>query len=63
MTTVPPGSDIPRPRIEGVQPVDPKLDRNHAPPPDRRSGQNSAAMSVLLNTPDKTLATEDFVMQ
>ena len=41
----------------------PKLDRNHAPPPDRRSGQNSAAMSVLLSTPDKTLATEDFVMQ
>jgi len=41
----------------------PKLDRNHAPPPDRRSGQNSAAMSVLLSIPDKTLATEDFVMQ
>ena len=41
----------------------PKLDRNHAPPPDRRSGQNSAAMSVLLSTPDKTPAAQEFVMQ
>jgi SRSO17 transposase len=41
----------------------PKLDRNHAPSPDRRSGQNSAAMPVLLNTRDKTLATAEFVMQ
>ena len=41
----------------------PKLDRNHAPPPDRRSGQNSATMSMLLSTNDKTLATQEFVMQ
>jgi SRSO17 transposase len=41
----------------------PKLDRNLAPPPDRRSGQNSATMSMLLSTNDKTLATEKFVMQ
>jgi SRSO17 transposase len=40
----------------------PKLDRNHAPPPDRRSGQNSAAMSMLLSS-HETFATEKFVMQ
>ena len=41
----------------------PQLDRNHAMSPDRRSRQNSAAMSVLLSTDSKTLATEKFVMQ
>jgi len=41
----------------------PQLDRNHAPPPDCRSGQDSAAMPMLLGTNGKTLATEDFVMQ
>src|SRR5208283_1664059 len=30
-----------------------KLDRNHAPSPDRRSGQNAAAMSMLLSTDGK----------
>ena len=41
----------------------PQLDRHHAPPPDCRSGQNSATMPVLLSTRDKTIATEKFVMQ
>ena len=41
----------------------PKLDRNHAPPPDRRSDQNSAAMPMLLSTRDETRATAEFVMQ
>jgi SRSO17 transposase len=41
----------------------PQLDRNHAPPPDRCSGQNSAAMPMLLSAKSKTLATEKFVMQ
>jgi hypothetical protein len=41
----------------------PQLDRNHAPPPDGGSHQNSATMSLLLSTESKTLPTEDFVMQ
>jgi SRSO17 transposase len=41
----------------------PQLDHNHAMSPDRRSRQNSAAMSVLLSTDSKTLETEKFVMQ
>ena len=41
----------------------PQLDRNHAPPPDRRFGQDSAAMPMLLSTNGKTLAIEDFVTQ
>lgn len=40
-----------------------KLDRNNASSSDRRSGQNSAAMSMLLSTSDNTFATEKFVMQ
>jgi SRSO17 transposase len=41
----------------------PQLNRNHAPPPDCRLGQDSAAMPLLLSTNGKTLATEDFMMQ
>jgi SRSO17 transposase len=41
----------------------PKLNRDDAPPPDRRSDQNPAAMPVLLSTRDKTRATAEFVMQ
>jgi SRSO17 transposase len=41
----------------------PKLDRNHAPPTDRCSGQNSATMPMLLTTNGKTLAPQEFVMQ
>jgi hypothetical protein len=41
----------------------PKLDRNHAPPPDRRSGQNAATMPMLLGIHDKTRAAEKFMMQ
>src|SRR3954452_18315240 len=41
----------------------PPLNRNHAPPPDCRLGQDSAAMPLLLSTNGKTLATEDFMMQ
>ena len=41
----------------------PKLDRNHAPPTDRCSGQNSATMPMLLSTNGKTLAPQEFVMQ
>ncbi len=41
----------------------PQLNRHHAPPPDCRPGQDSAAMPMLLSTNGKTLATEDFMMQ
>ena len=41
----------------------PKLDCNHAPPADRRTGQNAAAMSMLLSTDDKASAVEKFMMQ
>jgi SRSO17 transposase len=41
----------------------PELDRYHAPPTDRRSGQNSATMSMLQSTHRKTLASQKFVMQ
>ena len=41
----------------------PQLNRNHAPPPDCRLGQDSAAVPLLLSTNGKTLATEDFMMQ
>ena len=40
-----------------------KFDRHHAPTPDRRSGRNSATVSVLLSTNATTLATQKFVMQ
>src|SRR4249920_2297153 len=40
-----------------------KFDRHHAPTPDRRSGQNSATVSVLLSTNATTLATPKFVIQ
>jgi hypothetical protein len=41
----------------------PELDRNHAPPADCRTGQNAAAMSMLLSTNDKASAAEKFLMQ
>jgi SRSO17 transposase len=41
----------------------PELDRNHAPPPDCRSGQEPPAMPMLQRSHRKTLATEKFVMQ
>jgi len=58
-------SDSYRPRGSAVtaRASHPQLDCNHAPAPDCRSGQNSAAMSVLLNSNSKTLATEKFMMQ
>jgi hypothetical protein len=37
--------------------------RNHAPPADCRTGQNAAAMSMLLSTDDKASAAEKFLMQ
>jgi SRSO17 transposase len=40
-----------------------KLDRDDAPPPDCRTGQNAAAMSMLLSTDDKASAAEKFLMQ
>jgi SRSO17 transposase len=54
-----------RPRGSAAAPraSHPKLDRNHAPPTDRCSGQNSATMPMLLTTNGKTLAPQEFVMQ
>jgi SRSO17 transposase len=40
-----------------------ELDCNHAPALDRRTGQNAAAMSMLLSTNDKTLTAKKFVTQ
>jgi SRSO17 transposase len=58
-------SDGYRPRGSAVatRAPHPELDRNHAPPPDCRVGQNAAAMSMLLSTDDKASATEKFLMQ
>lgn len=58
-----PDSYRPRGSAAAARAPHPQLDRNHAPPPDRRSHQNSAAMPMLLNTKSKTLAAEEFVMQ
>jgi SRSO17 transposase len=64
---VPPAalSDSYRPRgsAAAARASHPQLDRNHAPSPDRRSGQNSAAMSMLPSSHRKTLTAEKFVMQ
>ena len=58
-------SDCYRPRgsAAAARASHPPLNRNHAPPPDCRLGQDSAAMPLLLSTNGKTLATEDFMMQ
>jgi hypothetical protein len=40
-----------------------KFDRNHAPPSDRCAGENTATLSMLLSTDDKTHATQEFVMR
>jgi SRSO17 transposase len=53
----------PRGSAAAARPSHSQLDRNHAHSPDRRSRQNSAAMSMLLGTDGKTLATEKFMMQ
>ena len=58
-----PDSYRPRGSAVAARAPHPQLDRNHASPPDRRSGQNSATMSMLLSTNAKTLATQKFVMQ
>ena len=54
-----------RPRGSAAAPraPHPELDRNPATPPDRRSRQNSATVSMLLSTNATTLATQKFVMQ
>src|SRR6185437_9038313 len=53
-------SDCYRPRgsAAAARASHPQLNRNHAPPPDCRLGQDSAAMPLLLSTNGKTLATE-----
>jgi SRSO17 transposase len=58
-------SDGYRPRGAAIAPRAPcsKLDRNHAPPPDCCSGQNSAAVSMLLSPNGKTPAAQEFMMQ
>jgi len=40
-----------------------KLDRDNAPPPDCRTRQNAAAMSMLLSTEDKASTAKNFLMQ
>jgi SRSO17 transposase len=58
-------SDGYRPRGAAAAPRAPRpeLDRNHAPPPDRCAGQNSATLSMLLSPDGKTCAAQEFVMQ
>ncbi|HYN00590.1 MAG TPA: IS701 family transposase [Aestuariivirgaceae bacterium] len=58
-----PGNYRPRGSPATTRASHPQLDRNHAPPPNRGSHQNSATMSMLLSTHSKTLATEEFMMQ
>jgi SRSO17 transposase len=41
----------------------PELDRNHAPPPHCRAGQNAATMSMLLSRQGKTSGEQKLVMQ
>jgi SRSO17 transposase len=53
----------PRGSAAAARTAHPELDRYHASPSDRRTGQNSAAMPVLLSTNDNTLAAEKFVTQ
>jgi SRSO17 transposase len=54
-----------RPRGSAAAPraPHPELDRDPATPPDRRSRQNSATVSMLLSTNATPLATPKFVMQ
>ena len=54
-----------RPRGTSVAPRTsrPKLDRDHAPTADCRTGQNAAPMSMLLGANDNASAAEIFLMQ
>jgi SRSO17 transposase len=63
--TMPALSDGYRPRgsAAATRAPHPELDRNHAPPTDRCSGAEPAAMSLLQRSHRKTLAAETFVMQ